>query len=34
MTVARITDVSGLSKKSFGDAITQGVARANSPATR
>ena len=29
MTVARITEISSLSKKSFDDAITQGVARAN-----
>ena len=29
MTVARITEISSISKKSFDDAITQGVARAN-----
>lgn len=29
MTVARITEISSLSKKSFDDAITQGIARAN-----
>lgn len=29
MSVARITEISSLSKKSFDDAITQGVARAN-----
>ena len=29
MTVARITEISSLSKKSFDDAIAQGVARAN-----
>jgi len=29
MTVARITEISSVSKKSFEDAITQGVARAN-----
>ena len=29
MTVARITEISSISKKSFEDAIAQGVARAN-----
>jgi flavin-binding protein dodecin len=29
MTVARITEISSISKKSFEDAIVQGVARAN-----
>jgi flavin-binding protein dodecin len=29
MTVARITEISSVSKKSFEDAIVQGVARAN-----
>jgi dodecin len=29
MTVARITEISSLSKKSFDDAIAQGVDRAN-----
>jgi dodecin len=29
MSVARITEISSLSKKSFDDAIAQGVARAN-----
>ena len=29
MTVARITEISALSKKSFDDAVAQGVARAN-----
>jgi dodecin len=29
MTVARITEISSLSKKSFDDAIAQGVSRAN-----
>ena len=29
MTVARITEISSISKKSFDDAVTQGVARAN-----
>jgi dodecin len=29
MTVARITEISSVSKKSFEDAITQGVMRAN-----
>jgi dodecin len=29
MTVARITEISSLSKKSFEDAVIQGVARAN-----
>jgi flavin-binding protein dodecin len=29
MTVARITEISSVSKKSFEDAITQGVTRAN-----
>ena len=29
MTVARITEISSLSKKNFDDAIAQGVARAN-----
>ena len=29
MTVARITEISSVSKVSFEDAITQGVARAN-----
>lgn len=29
MTVARITEISSVSKTSFEDAITQGVARAN-----
>ena len=29
MTVARITEISSISSKSFEDAITQGVARAN-----
>ena len=29
MTVARITEISSVSKKSFEDAVTQGVARAN-----
>lgn len=29
MTVARVTEISSISKKSFEDAIVQGVARAN-----
>ena len=29
MTVARITEISSISKKSFEDAIVQGVTRAN-----
>ena len=29
MTVARITEISSMSKKSFDDAVTQGVARAH-----
>jgi dodecin len=29
MTVARITEISSISKKSFEDAVAQGVARAN-----
>jgi flavin-binding protein dodecin len=29
MSVARITEISSLSKKSFDDAIAQGIARAN-----
>jgi flavin-binding protein dodecin len=29
MTVARITEISSISKKSFDDAVAQGVARAN-----
>lgn len=29
MTVARITEISSVSKKSFEDAVVQGVARAN-----
>jgi hypothetical protein len=29
MTVARITEISSISKKNFDDAVTQGVARAN-----
>ena len=29
MTVARITEISAISKKSFDDAVAQGVARAN-----
>jgi flavin-binding protein dodecin len=29
MTVARITEISSISKKSFDDAVVQGVARAN-----
>ena len=29
MTVARISEISSISSKSFEDAITQGVARAN-----
>lgn len=29
MTVARITEISSISKKSFEDAIVQGIARAN-----
>ena len=29
MTVARITEISSISKKSFEDAILQGIARAN-----
>ena len=29
MTVARITEISSISKKSFDDAIAQGIARAN-----
>ena len=29
MTVARITEISSISKKGFEDAIAQGVARAN-----
>jgi len=29
MTVARITEISSVSKKSFEDAVTQGVMRAN-----
>ena len=29
MTVARITEISSISKKSFEDAVNQGVARAN-----
>jgi flavin-binding protein dodecin len=29
MTVARITEISSISKKSFDDAVSQGVARAN-----
>lgn len=29
MSVARITEISSVSKKSFDDAISQGVARAN-----
>jgi flavin-binding protein dodecin len=29
MTVARITEISSISPKSFEDAITQGIARAN-----
>jgi flavin-binding protein dodecin len=29
MTVARITEISSISKKSFDDAVTQGVARAH-----
>jgi dodecin len=29
MTVARITEISSVSKKSFEDAVAQGVARAN-----
>ena len=29
MTVARITEISSISKKSFEDAVVQGVARAN-----
>lgn len=29
MTVARITEISSISQKSFEDAIVQGVARAN-----
>lgn len=29
MTVARITEISSVSKKSFEDAINQGVSRAN-----
>jgi flavin-binding protein dodecin len=29
MTVARITEISSISKKSFEDAVTLGVARAN-----
>jgi dodecin len=29
MTVARITEISSMSKKSFEDAVAQGVARAN-----
>jgi flavin-binding protein dodecin len=29
MTVARITEISSVSKKSFEDAVSQGVARAN-----
>ena len=29
MTVARITEISCISKKSFEDAIVQGIARAN-----
>ena len=29
MTVARITEISSVSKKSFEDAVTQGVTRAN-----
>lgn len=29
MTVARITEISSVSKKSFEDAISEGVARAN-----
>ncbi len=29
MTVARVTEISSISKKSFEDAVVQGVARAN-----
>jgi dodecin len=29
MTVARITEISSMSKKSFDDAVAQGVSRAN-----
>ena len=29
MTVARISEISAISKKSFDDAVAQGVARAN-----
>jgi dodecin len=29
MTVARITEISSISKKSFEDAIAQGISRAN-----
>lgn len=29
MTIARITEISSISKKSFDDAISRGVARAN-----
>jgi dodecin len=29
MTVARITEISSISKKSFDDAVAQGVSRAN-----